>query len=173
MNAYRRLHLLERAKERIAAQEYLALLADIEKTIETGWTKRQKQLARIKKKKTEKAAQIAQQQAAKSSGKLPATSGTSTPTQLAQNNSSAELMSDLGESVKKAIECRTLLIENVGRVLMEENDRHPGKYFGVQEQEPGATVASIRDSVDVSEKEASMAPEEDDDSPIVGGVRLR
>ncbi|TIA99935.1 hypothetical protein E3P96_02775 [Wallemia ichthyophaga] len=172
MNSYRRLHLLERAKERIAGQEYLTLLSDIEKTIETGWTKRQKQIARIKKKKTEKATQIAQQQASKQSGKLPALSGTSTPSQTSQNNMSADLMSDLGESVKKAIECRTLLIENVGRALMEENDRHPGKYFGVEEQEPGATVASIRDSVDALEKEPSMMPE-DDDSPVVGGVRLR
>ena len=54
MNASRRLHLLDRARERIAAQEYLQLLTDIEKTIEAGWTKRQKQLARIKKKKTRK-----------------------------------------------------------------------------------------------------------------------
>ena len=83
-------------------------------------------------------------------------------------------MSDLGDNVKKAIECRSMLIENVGKVLMLENDKNPGKYFGVREQEPGAVTANIRDSVDVSEKEASMAPEEEDsDSPVVGGVRLR
>lgn len=173
MNTSRRLHLLGRAKERMAAQEYITLLTDVEKTIEAGWAKRQKQLTRIKKKKTEKAAQIAQQQAAKKTGKLPPpTSGSSTP--ITQSNSNADLMSDLGESVKRAIECRNLLIQNVGKPLMQENELHPGKYFGLKEQEAGAIVANIRDSVDISEKEPSMAPEEEDeDIPIVEGVRLR
>ena len=109
INGKRRLELFEKSRQRIAAQEYTQVLNEIEKSIEAGWSKRQKQLNRLKKKKLNKEDNHI-------------------------GNSNVNVMSNLDESVKKAIDKRKLLIDSVGGLLTVENDKDPGKFFGLKEQ---------------------------------------